>query len=79
MGADYTFYMKTIETHACAFFKGIIFSIGSVSLYNKTTQKQNYFFSKAFYSFLPPLQIFGPPADTVCLLAGWVSVYEKGD
>ena len=30
MGADYSFYVKTIETHACAFFKVIIFSIGSV-------------------------------------------------
>ena len=33
MGADYTFYMKTIETHACAFFKVIIFSISSVGTY----------------------------------------------
>ena len=31
MDADYTFYMKTIETHARAFFKVIIFSIGSVA------------------------------------------------
>ena len=30
MGADYSFYVKTIETHARAFFKVIIFSIGSV-------------------------------------------------
>ena len=29
MGADYSFYVKTIETHARAF---IIFSIGSVAL-----------------------------------------------
>ena len=34
MCANYTFYMKTIETHARAFFKIIIFSIGSV--YSKT-------------------------------------------
>ena len=27
MGADYSFYVKTIETHARAFFKVIIFSI----------------------------------------------------
>ena len=31
MGADYSFYVKTIETHAHTFFKVIIFSIGSVS------------------------------------------------
>ena len=31
MGADYSFYVKTIETHARAFFKIIIFSIGSVN------------------------------------------------
>ena len=30
MGTDYSFYVKTIETHARAFFKVIIFSIGSV-------------------------------------------------
>ena len=30
MGADYSFYVKNIETHAHAFFKVIIFSIGSV-------------------------------------------------
>ena len=30
MGAAYSFYVKTIETHARAFFKVIIFSIGSV-------------------------------------------------
>ena len=30
MGAYYTLYMKTIETHARAFFKFIIFSIGIV-------------------------------------------------
>ena len=30
MGADYSFYVKTIEPHARAFFKVIIFSIGSV-------------------------------------------------
>ena len=30
MGADYSFYVKIIETHACAFFKVIIFSLGSV-------------------------------------------------
>ena len=32
MGADYSFYLKTIETHARAFFKVIIFSIDSVYL-----------------------------------------------
>ena len=32
MGADYSFYVKTIETYARAFFKVIIFSIGSVSM-----------------------------------------------
>ena len=30
MGADYSFYVKTIETHARAFFKVIIFSRSSV-------------------------------------------------
>ena len=30
MGADYAFYVKTIETYARSFFKVIIFSIGSV-------------------------------------------------
>ena len=30
MGADYSFYVKTIETHARAFYKVIIFSIDSV-------------------------------------------------
>ena len=30
MGADYSFYVRTIETHAGAFFKVIIFSISSV-------------------------------------------------
>ena len=30
MGADYSFYVKTIDTHASAFFKVIIFYIGSV-------------------------------------------------
>ena len=30
MGANYSFYVKTIETLAHAFFKVIIFSIGSV-------------------------------------------------
>ena len=33
MGADYSFYVKTIETHARAFFKVIIFSIDSVHRY----------------------------------------------
>ena len=28
MGADYSFYVEIIETHARAFFKVIIFSIG---------------------------------------------------
>ena len=32
MGAAYSFYVKTIETHARAFFKVIIFSINSVPL-----------------------------------------------
>ena len=31
MGADYSFYVKTIETHARAFFNVIIFSISSVN------------------------------------------------
>ena len=31
MGADYSFYVKTIETHAHTFFKVIIFSVGSVT------------------------------------------------
>ena len=30
MGTDYSFYVKSIETHARSFFKVIIFSIGSV-------------------------------------------------
>ena len=34
MGADYSFYVKTIETHARSFFKVIIFSIGSVSTFD---------------------------------------------
>ena len=34
MGANYSFYVKNIETHARAFFKVIIFSIGSVSPHN---------------------------------------------
>ena len=33
MDADYSFYVKTIETHARSFFKVIIFSIGSVITY----------------------------------------------
>jgi hypothetical protein len=33
MGADYLFYVKAIETHARAFFKVIIFPIGSVLRY----------------------------------------------
>ena len=33
MGGDYSFYVKTIETHARAFFKVIIFSIDSVHRY----------------------------------------------
>ena len=32
MGADYSFYVKNIETHARAFFKVIIFSISSVTV-----------------------------------------------
>ena len=44
MGADYSFYVKSIETHAGAFFKVIIFSKGSVDLEvqfpgDKTTEK----------------------------------------
>ena len=31
MGADYSFYAKTIETHDPTFFKVVIFSIGSVT------------------------------------------------
>ena len=31
MGADYSFYMKTIKTHTRAFFKVIIFSIGCMN------------------------------------------------
>ena len=31
MGANYSFFVKTFETHARAFFKVIIFSIDSVS------------------------------------------------
>ena len=38
MGADYSFYVKTIETHARSFFKVIIFSIGSVI----ATKPNNY-------------------------------------
>ena len=33
MGADYSFYVKIIETHARTFFKVIILTIGSVSMY----------------------------------------------
>jgi hypothetical protein len=32
MGADYTFYVKTIETHARAFLTLIILAIGRVPL-----------------------------------------------
>ena len=32
MGADYSFYVKTIETYVRSFFKVIIFSIGSVKV-----------------------------------------------
>ena len=42
MGADYSFYVKTIETHARAFFKVIIFSIGNVN------NKGEIFVSKPF-------------------------------
>ena len=38
MGADYLFYVKTIETHARAFVKVIIFSIGSVHNLDKNWQ-----------------------------------------
>ena len=34
MGADYSFYVKTIETQARAFFKVITFSISSVNKKN---------------------------------------------
>ena len=40
MGADYSFYVKTIETHARAFFKVIIFSIGSVDINKKFMKKK---------------------------------------
>ena len=42
MGADYSFYVKTIEIHARAFLKVIIFSIGSVSI--EKAKKANFFF-----------------------------------
>ena len=32
MGADHSFYVKAIETHARAFFKVIIFSVSSMYL-----------------------------------------------
>ena len=38
MGADYSFYVKTIETHARALFKVIIFSIGSVYMIYEETE-----------------------------------------
>ena len=47
MGADYSFYVKTIETHACAFFKVIIFSIGSV-IQHGATGACTYFISAIF-------------------------------
>ena len=55
MGADYPFYVKTIETHARAFFKVIIFSIGSVSLELEWTLSTcvTYYNSVLDYRLLP--------------------------
>ena len=63
MGADYSFYMKTIETHARAFFKIIIFSIGSVTgslaptdfsgaIFTCAQKNQKYLTHANFLSFL---------------------------
>ena len=43
MGADYSFYVKTIETHARAFFKVIIFSVSSVRGLCDTFCKHSWF------------------------------------
>ena len=43
MGADNSFYIKTIETHAGAFFKVIIFSIGSV-IYEGLSKSYSMFY-----------------------------------
>ena len=52
MGADYSFYVKIIETHARAFFNVIIFSIGSVR--KVVDQSQNtvcYYILEVFYRY----------------------------
>ena len=36
MGADYLFYVKTIETHACVFLTLNILAIGRVVIYRRT-------------------------------------------
>ena len=58
MGANYSFYVKTIETHARAFFKVIIFSIGSVSLELEWTLSTcvTYYNSVLDYRLLPHYQ-----------------------
>ena len=52
MGADYSFYVKTIETHARAFFKVIIFSISSV--YNDMPVQKKFKFSAVQSPFQTP-------------------------
>ena len=54
MGADYSFYVKTIETHARAFFKVIIFSISSVQA--SVTPYLIYHFSNPMQFSIPSLQ-----------------------
>ena len=42
MGAEYLFYMKSIETHARAFLALIILGIGTVQHYMKGTQIRGF-------------------------------------
>ena len=42
LGAKYSFYVKSIETHARAFFKVIIFSIASVCVSSNLCQRKKY-------------------------------------
>ena len=46
MGADYSFYVKTIEIHARAFFKVNIFFISSVIIKYTSVFCLNFVFSK---------------------------------
>ena len=68
MGANYSFYVKTIETHARAFFKVIIFSIGSVfshlKIYNFDEVKTSLIwdiYHGSLYSYLPKIDVYQTP------------------